>query len=329
MNGSRCQLPLLQSTRGSALIIMMLILFMASMAVILKGLGNRSSSREHEKVVTIKALMKAKESVIAFAVMYPDYFPAGAGVGHLMCPDTDPPAFAASGAPLAPYGLPNDPCGPDAIGRLPHFVTLPSGDPFPISDFGAGYDQQFWYAVSDAFLANPNSGVSNVLNSTTSGSLSLDGQSDVVAVLLVPGQALEGQIRQTTTPAAYLEKENISGPVFVSGWPAAPDGFNDRIVAIRRTELLLPMTARVVEEMKKHLDAYHEAGGVYPTDQAAFTASFAAAPPWLTSNNWLLGTTTTYTPLSGDSATLLFSGCGITYTLTFGSSVVGRSQTDC
>lgn len=328
MNGNSSHLSLLQSTRGAALLIMMLMLFMVSMAVILKGFGNRSS-REQDQVATISALMKAKESVIAYAVMHADYFPAGAGVGHLMCPDTDSPAFAANGAPLAPFGLPNSPCGPDAIGRLPHFVALPSGDPLPISDFGAGRDQQLWYAVADVFLANPNGGISNVVNSSTAGGLTLDGQSDVVAVLLAPGQALDGQTRPATTPAAYLEAENVIGPAFVSGWPAAPDTFNDRILAIRRTELLLPMTAKVAEEMKKHLDAYHLGGGVYPADQAAFTAAFATAPPWLSSNNWLLGTTTTYTPLSADSATLLFSGCGITYTLNFGSSVIGRSQTDC
>lgn len=328
MNGNHCKRALFQSQRGAALLIMMLLLFMVSLAVVFKGLGNRNS-RKDEESETIKALMKAKEAVIAFAVMYADHFPTGAGVGHLMCPDTDTPAFDASGAPLSPYGIPNNPCGPNAIGRLPHFVTLPSGNPFPLSDYGSASDRQFWYAVADASLANPNGGVSNILNSATAGSLTLDGQGDVVAVIIAPGQALAGQNRPGTNAAAYLEAENIAGPVFVTGWPAAPASFNDTVLAIRRSDLLLPMTARVAEEMKKHLDAYHGAGGPYPVDQAAFVAAFVGAPPWLAANNWLLATVTTYTPLSGDSVNLTFAGCGIIYTITFGSATISRSQTHC
>ncbi len=328
MNGNRNHPTIFQSDKGAALLIMMLMLFMVSMAVILKGLGNRNN-RDRQTVATTKALMQAKEAVIAFAVTHADLYPAGAGVGHLMCPDTDAPAFDASGAPLAPYGPANIPCGPNAIGRLPHYVTLLSGTPLPISDYGSGADQQLWYAVADAFLANPNGGISNIVNSSTPGSLTLDGQSDVVAVLFSPGQALGGQSRPATNPAAYLEAENTAGPVFVSGWPAAPESFNDTVLAIRRSELLLPMTARVAEEMKKHLDAFHLSGGIYPADQAAFAGAFSAAPAWLAANNWLTAAVTTYIPLSGDSASLTFAGCGITYTLTFGSSVISRSQTHC
>ncbi len=261
--------------------------------------------------------------------MYGDHYPTGAGIGHLPCPDTDTPAFTAGGAPLAPYGIANSPCGANAIGRLPHQVILPSGNPLPLSDHGSGSDRQFWYAVADTFLANPNGGISNTLNSTTAGALTLDGQGDVVAVLIAPGQALAGQSRPGTAAAAYLEAENVAGPVFVSGWPAAPTDFNDVVLAIRRADLLLPMTARVAEEMKKHLDTYHLAGGAYPADQAAFAGAFAAAPPWLAANNWTAATVTTYTKLSGDSATLTFAGCGITYTLTFGSTTMGRSQSHC
>ncbi len=329
MNRIGWHLPILRSERGAALLIMLLLLFTVALAVILNGFGNRGI-REREDAATAKALMQAKEAVIAFAVMYADNYPVGgAGIGHLMCPDTAAPAFDASGNPLAPYGLPNALCGPNAIGRLPHFVTLPSGNPLPLSDYGSGIDQQFWYAVANAFLANPNGGIPNIVNSTSPGTLSLDGQSDVVAVIIAPGPALGGQNRSGTNPAAYLEAGNSTGPAFVSGWPADPANFNDRVLAIRRSDLLLPMTARVAEEMKKHLDAYHTAGGAYPADQAAFAGAFTGAPPWLATNNWLTATTTTYTLLSGDKATLAFAGCGITYTLTFGSSVVVRSQTHC
>ncbi|MBU1565738.1 MAG: hypothetical protein KJ630_08925 [Proteobacteria bacterium] len=328
MKKSPCRSPIFGCHRGAALLIMMLLLFVAAMTVILRGLGG-GNLKEQEAAATSEALAKVKDSVIAFAVMYADNYPAGAGVGHLMCPDTDAPAFDATGIPLAPYGVANSPCGPNAIGRLPHYVTLPSGKPFPLSDHGSGVDRQFWYAVADRALANPAGGLSNIFNSATPGTLSLDGQGDIVAVIIAPGPPFGGQNRPGTSPAAYLEAGNALGPAFVTGWPANPQNFNDRVLAVKRSELLLPMTARVVEEMKKHLDAYHVAGGAYPADQAAFAGAFAAAPPWLAANQWLQATVTTYTPLSGNSVTLAFAGCGITYTLTFGSATIGRSQTHC
>lgn len=316
------------SQRGAALLILMLLLFVAAMTVVVRGLGKLNFTGQ-DVAATARELVRAKEAVIAFAVMHADHYPGGAGVGHLMCPDTDSPAFDGSGKPLAPYGIPNAPCGPNAIGRLPHFVVLPSGNPFPLSDFGSGSDRQFWYAVTDAALADPVGGVGNVFNSTTAGNLTADGQGDVVAVLIAPGEPLGGQLRPAVNPAAYLEAENTTAPAFVSGWLADPANFNDMVLAIRRAELLLPITARVAEEMKKHLDSYHTTHGAYPADQAAFAGAFATAPPWLPANNWPAPSVTTYTPLSGDSATLIFAGCGITYTLSFGSMSIGRSEPRC
>ncbi|MDP3478549.1 MAG: hypothetical protein Q8R88_02165 [Desulfoprunum sp.] len=318
-----------RSQRGAALLIMMLLLFIVSMAVLLKGIGK--NTQLHGAAATSAALAKAKDALIAYAVMYADnYPPNGAGAGHLMCPDTDSPAFDVNGLPVAPYGSSNSPCGPNAIGRLPHSITLPSGSLFPLSDDGSGIDQQFWYAVTDAFIATPNVGVINTLNSTTPGSLTLDGQGDVVAVIIAPGSAVTGQNRPSRNAADYLEAGNVSGPDFVTNYPTDPDNFNDKVLALRRSELMPLVTARVAEEMKKHIDAYHVLTGAYPTDQATFfTAAFVGAPQWLSTNNWLAATTTTYTQISSDSATLVFNGCGIIYTLTFGTTTLGRSQTHC
>lgn len=318
-----------RSQRGAALLIMMLMLFLVAMAVLLKGLGGKNT-KLHQEVATSAALAKAKDALIAYAVMYADnYPPVGAGSGHLMCPDTDVPAFDVNGVPLPPYGSPNSPCGPNAIGRLPHFITLPSGTLFPLSDHGSGIDQQFWYAVTDTYIATPNAGVNNTLNSTTPGSLTIDGQGDVVAVIIAPGSTLTGQNRTSGNASDYLEAGNVGGRNFVTSYPADPANFNDKVLAIRRSELIPLITARVAEEIKKHMDAYHVANGAYPADQATFASAFAGAPQWLTTNNWLAVTTTTYTQISSHSATLVFIGCGITYTLTFGTTTLGRNQTHC
>ena len=319
-------LSISRSQQGAALLIMMLLLFLVSMAVLLKGLG-RKNTQLHQEIATSAALAQAKEALIAYAVTYADNYPpnGGAGPGHLMCPDTDLPAFDVNGLPLAPYGSPNAPCGPNAIGRLPHSVTLGLGSLYPLSDYGSGIDQQFWYAVSNVCINDPN----NTFNSTTPGTLTLDGQGDVVAVIIAPGSPVTGQNRPSTNASDYLEAGNASGSNFVTSYPANPNNFNDTVVAIRRSELMSPVTARVAEEIKKYIDAYHVTNNYYPPDQATFSGAFAGAPPWLTSNKWLLTTTTTYTQISSNSATLVFTGCGITYTLTFGTATLGRSQPHC
>jgi hypothetical protein len=323
-------LSISRSQQGAALLIMMLLLFLVSMAVLLKGLG-RKNTQLHQEIATSQALAQAKDALIAHAVTYADNYPptGGAGPGHLMCPDTDLPAFDVNGLPLPPYGSPNAPCGPNAIGRLPHSVTLGLGNLYPLSDSGSGIDQQFWYAVSNVCIANPNGGVNNTFNSTTPGSLTLDGQGDVVAVIIAPGPPVTGQNRPSVNAADYLEAGNVSGPNFVSSYPANPNNFNDTVLSIRRSELMSPVTARVAEELKKYIDAYHVANSAYPPDQVTFAGAFAGAPPWLTANNWLAATTTTYTRISINSATLVFNGCGITYTLTFGTTALGRSQPHC
>ena len=239
----------LRSQQGAALLILMLALFSVTMAVLLRGLHNRTGQLERQSATTA-ALMQAKEALIGYAVVHGDLFPTGPGPGHLPCPDTSPPALAADGSPQPPYGQPNAPCGPGAMGRLPH--TLP-GAAFH-ADFNSAIDQQFWYAVGDPFLANPNTGIDNTLNTTIPAPLNIDGRSDIAAVLIAPGQALPGQNRPGTNPADYLEGANSSGPDFTGSPASSPDTFNDLVVAIDRTEILSPVTARVAEEIRGRLD---------------------------------------------------------------------------
>jgi hypothetical protein len=304
-----------RSQHGAALLIMMLLLFIVSMAVLLKGLNGKNTQLQQQAAVT-KALAKARESLIAYALVDPDncHPTTGAGAGHFMCPDTDLPASD-------PNGLPNTPCGPNAIGRLPKMVT-------PLSDFDPGNDQQFWYAVSNSYLGKPPS---NKVNSSTLGSLTVDGQTDVVAVIIAPGAPLAGQNgRPSQNTSDYLEGGNAGGINFITSYPANPDSFNDKVVAIRRSELMPQITERVAKEIKNYLDAYHVTYGSYPANQGIpFTTALAGAPQWLTTNDWLLITRIVYTQLSANSATLSFYNCGITYTLTFGTATLGRSQNHC
>jgi hypothetical protein len=280
-----------RSQKGAALLIMFLALFMVSAAVLLKGLGSRNSSLRQDAVI-VKDLASVKEALLADAVM--DNNP-----GYLPCPDTDNDGTA------------EPTCGANAIGRLPvkfnrDFVT----------------DQQFWYALTDAYHGA-------VINSATSGTLRLDGQNDIVAVIIAPGQALAGQTRPNNTVANYLEAGPVSGVNYTTC--SDPDTCNDTIQVVRRKELMSLITARAAKEIKKELDHYHTVNTKYPDDQAAFQGAMNppldSADVWVTNNQW--PNVTTYTRTGANTATLQFAGCASTFTLTFGSDTIVRSPKTC
>ncbi len=297
------------SQSGAALLILIVIVVIIAMTVLLKAI-NYKGSQMRQNAAAVSALVKAKDALISYAVTYADNYPLTdpAGPGHLICPDTNND------------GLPDSPCGPNAIGRLPRSITLPSGSSFLLSDHDSGIDQQFWYALSNVFRNNP----AGIVNSSIPGSLSLDGQTDVVAVIIAPGPSFSGQSRRSNNAADYLEAGNVTGPAFVT---TASGEFNDRVLAVRRSEMMPLITGRVAGEIKKHLDIYHISNGVYPADLPSFISALAAAPQWFTANQWL--SVTTYTRITGDKATLKFGACNITYSLTFGVTGIGRSQTHC
>jgi hypothetical protein len=296
------------SQSGAALLILIVILVIITMTVLLKAL-NSKGSKTRQNAATISALTKAKASLISYAIAYVDHHPLSVptGPGRLMCPDTNND------------GLPEPACGPNAIGRMPRSVMLPSGSLFPISDYDSGIDQQFWYALSNNFREN-----SSVVNSSTTCSLTLDGQADVVAVIIAPGPSHSGQNRPSNNAGDYLEAGNVTGPAFVT---TAPGEFNDRVLAVHRNEMMPLITGRVAGEIKKHLDIYHDSNGDYPADYSSFVIALTPAPQWFTDNQWLL--VTTYTRITKDKATLKFGTCNITYSLTFGVTGIGRSQTHC
>ncbi|MEX2130472.1 MAG: hypothetical protein WD772_03220, partial [Pseudohongiellaceae bacterium] len=161
-------LPLAGRQHGVALLLMFMLLFVAGTGAFIKVLSNNRTELRRE-AETIDALGEAREALIGFAVSYGDYYgDAGAGPGHLVCPDTNNNAAE------------NLPCANNALGRLPHNIVLPSGETFYFSQSGANADQQFWYAVSNSFRRNP----ATAINTSIAGELTVDGVTGIVAVLL-------------------------------------------------------------------------------------------------------------------------------------------------
>jgi len=96
------------------------------------------------------------------------------------------------------------------------------------------------------------------------GQLSIDGQGDIVAVIIAPGNSLTGQQRELAVNniANYLENDNQDGDLsFVSALPGVDpniliDTFNDKVIALTRQELMSVVEKRVLSEVAQSLENY-------------------------------------------------------------------------
>jgi hypothetical protein len=291
--------------RGAVIILFFLAIFLSGATVVLSALNNRSSNIARG-VETQVAMERAKEALLAYALMYSKEY-AGSGPGRLPCVDSNNDGLAD--------------CTAAQLGRLPEEVVLPSGVRFTLSDAGAGIDEQLWYALTPAFRTDAVS-----LNSTTAGTLTLDAEAGIVAVLIAPGIALTGQARPDVLASAYLEDVNSAGTTFVSS--SALANFNDRVIPIRRAELMSMVVPRVAQEIKVLLDNYRPANGnTYPVDLPAFLT--AMTPGWIVTNNWHTSVETYTLTTPPNIASFKFLNCAVTFTINFAADTIVRSQASC
>ena len=319
--------------QGIVLLILFMIVFMIGAGLFITLLNNNVVGQRRDSN-TMDALRAAKDVLIAYAVSQGDYYGAnGAGPGHLICPDIDGD------------GIEDSPCAANSLGRLPVSITLPSGAIFPVSDYNDGIDQQFWYALSDVFRRNP----AGIVNTAAVGNLTIDGQGGIAAALISPEQLITPQTRPSNAAADYLEANNTAGPDFVTNDPLAPNNFNDRVLVITFNEILSPVSARVAEAIKAQIDGFHVLRGNYPRTQNQFNnamtgigggggggrggrgggggGGLAAMPAWFINNNWI--PVSNYNQINDDSASVIFTGCNITYTFTFGVTSIAKTGSLC
>jgi len=229
---------------GAALLLFMLLLVVGASYILLDNLeGNvRKYIRQSADA---KALSKAKAALIGYAVNYPEGH-AGEGPGYLPCPDINDDGTAGTGCKLA---------SGNTVGRLP-FKTL------EISDLRDDAGERLWYAVADNYKNNPKV---PQLNSTTPGNFTVDGRSDVVAVIFAPGTSLPGQDRSgsgITDVTNYLEGDNADNDNdFVT---RAAGNFNDHLITITRRELMDAVEKRVIGQVRRTLLTYRSTYGAFP-----------------------------------------------------------------
>lgn len=299
---------------GAVLILMFVALVMTALTVFVATINNSSVALK-ESARTHEALQAAKQQLLAYAMSYSDYFflPLS-GPGRLPCPDTNND------------GMMN--CGVATLGRLPTQEILPSLSPFPFSDTDAAEGQQFWYAVTPTYRSN-----SLTLNTTSASTFTFNGVSNIVAVIMAPGDALSGQVRESVAnrnnAANYLENGNQTGPTFVSSFPATPTAFNDVVVAITRDEVMTLAAVRAAQEFKRLLDSDPLTLSGYPLNQATFLAALPTATAWIAANGWSAAALQSFTAVSATVVEIKFNNCNTVFRFEFGVSGITRIPLTC
>ena len=184
--------------RGAALVIALLILLAGIGIVLAVGLAGFAAGAHRDRA-SERALVQAREALIAYAADRP--VSHAVGPGYLPCPDLDDDGWAE-----ATCGSQSGDSGQqDRLGRLP-WKTL------GLPDLRDGYGERLWYAVSSKYKGLLNCAVSRACLDMTpdaalgtitvrdpSGSVIHDGtvaeayragEGGAVAVVIAPGAAM-------------------------------------------------------------------------------------------------------------------------------------------
>ena len=235
--------------RGFALIALLALAALISAFLIASALNLTSAGNSNEREDrSMSALRKAKTALIAYAASEQWQAYKGQATnqpGGLPCPDINDTG--------ASPGICSGAAG--RVGRLP-WATIGS------EDLRDASGERLWYAVSSNFYKN----ASNIINSDTPGLLTVTGAapaSNVVAVVIAPGDALSGQDRIAlhNDPAAYLEGVTPSTPDYGFSTVAVPSGTaNDRLLVITQADLMAAVepvvAARIERDVKPAIQAY-------------------------------------------------------------------------
>jgi hypothetical protein len=232
---------------GAALLILMLIIFLAATSWVL---GKSAGTGRQRDNATASAMAQAKDALIGRAAIDDDR------PGSLPCPDIND-----NGA--SPLFVGNH-C-PSYIGRLP-WKTLRVGD---LRD-SAG--ERLWYALAPA-LRNDDS--AQPINPQKPLELTLDGSANIAAIIFSAGAPLANQNgRPGNAVADYLDGSNQDGDnAYVSG--PASGTFNDKTLAITRDDIFRTANQRVLAVIrgpddnpagspKMGLRHYHAVNGTFP-----------------------------------------------------------------
>lgn len=345
--------------RGVIFLALILVLFVGGGTLVLGSLNNRQSASLASAAELRYQLAQAKTELLAYVANSAELYDNARGPGFFPCPDTSNPDLDSTGTAEAT-------CDSDfpLIGRLPR-LDANGATTFRFNDTYAGIDQQFWlvvgpryvyYSTSNSRRRSNTRAFANSAVSTAASQywLTLDGETEYVALLIAPGEELETQSRATgrTDYANYLDGQNGGdGFNFYTTYEDNPDLFNDVVLGITLDEYMVYTGTAVARAMKAVLDQYNTAIGNYPDDNSssltytsticgnttayanAFeNAGYTGTHNWLrdsssgngnTQERWSCRFGSFWNRLAGgDSGELKFPGCnGLTFTLVYGAGI--------
>jgi hypothetical protein len=291
--------------KGAVLILIAFIIGLATTAYLLYALNPARIRAEQDKK-TYQSLNEAKQALIAWSVSH-QYTP-----GQMPWPDRhlDPGIYDGSSdcaTTVFQYSnllgqlpsLPDtSPCLDKNTGLSVYagFSTYPSLG----QDFRDAQGNKLWYAVSRNLVRQYEPPASdpiinpNIINTSTYQWLEvLDRNGNLVsdrvaAVILAPGEALDGQNRSGAADASqFLDRFQIGAAVFNNRGYATDDedfimgddsrnvsandltfvqpyNFNDKLVYITIDELMAALEKRVGEQVRTSLKTYQDTNGYYP-----------------------------------------------------------------
>jgi hypothetical protein len=295
---------------GAALMAMLAVLILGAawwtVTLISTPINRAALDRTHNA----RILQEAKSALMGYvahrAAMTTENDP-----GRLPCPE------AAGNIGTANEGIAAGNCALPAVGRLP-WRTL------GLDKWRDIAGEPLWYVVSPGWT-KPNAATNTVINSNSTGQLTLDASGDIVALIIAPGRPLQvsasagctARIQARTTPSPaidfrdYLECENATWPAnaaFQSNGPA--DSFNDQVLSVTGAEILPGIEAAVAFRFERQFGPQMRTAystGSWPANPALpFAAAFADP-----ATSSFKGSAATFNGLMPVSFSETFSGSGV------------------
>jgi hypothetical protein len=281
----------MRKQRGAALMAMLAVLILGAAWWTVTAISKPISRTAEDRAHNAKVLAEAKAGLLGWIAM------TAANVGEnnpgrLPCPEA--PGFQSNhdGTNYIDDddGVAAGNCTLPAVGRLP-WRTL------GLDKLRDSSGEPLWYAVSPGWaLSNSTTPpLTTVINSNTTGQLTLDGSGNVVALIIAPGRAFNvaaaggctarAQLRARQPNIAwdlrdFLECDNATSPADTSFASAGPGGsFNDQGLAVTASELLPVIEAAVADRFERNIAPLFRivySGGSWPPDPLLpFAAPFA------------------------------------------------------
>ncbi len=288
--------------RGVALWMLLILIATAGGYLFYRG-NNLEFSPSRQRTEVANTLARAKEALIAYAVTDADR------PGSLPCPDLITNSAGLSNVPgdgKTDFFTTN--ICPSYVGWLP-WVTLKL--PELTDDTGT----RLWYVLAPN-LRNHSS--AQPINSDTAPGLTVDGNTDIAALIIAARAPIGSQSRPSNTPADYLDGENGNGNgngndnIYVTG--PRSDTFNDEVLIITRQELMAAVEKRIANEVRSCLDQ-HALSSANTQQRYPWPAPFSAVSQQGRENS-LFGRIPATQPTSGPEAALQAVLARLTQTLT-------------